>query len=403
MNFVADQRGNTATLFALLSALLFGAAGVAIDFAHWNSQRAELQQAADAAAIAGAVELGLGGLGVVNRATQRADALVSANSASGIAGAAKNIAVDKAAETVTVDLAIDGKRTLSRFLVPDDKTLAARATAKVAGRTVACIYALNATESSSFHGNGSAMVQATNCAIYVNSNASDALANSGVISADHICVVGGHTGGGYTPEPQDNCPAIADPFLNNSIPAHGACSHNGLNLNSDTTLDPGVYCGGLQVSGDARITMNPGVYFVVDGDIKVSSGGSLEGAEVAIVLYGAASVDISGSGAVVTTPPVSGEAAGFSIMQDRNAPLGGVSKITGDGRFEFPGIIYMPRQTLEIAGRAAGNINTPTYAAIVADKIVVSGSGDLNATADTSLFGKDSAKQITVVNARLIE
>lgn len=403
MRFIANDDGNTGILFALLSILVLGAAGIAVDYVHWNSQRTHLQEAADAGALAGAVELGYGGNGVVHRAEQRAAALTEANTAGGVEGAAASISVDKTAETVTVELSLAGTQTLSRLLVPRETVLTARSIAKVAGRAVACIYALNPTASRALNGNGSAVVQATDCAIYVNSDATDALANSGTISASHICVVGSHTGTGYTPAPQDNCPVVADPFLAVPIPAYGVCNHTNLSLNTDATLDPGVYCGGIQVSGNAQVTLNSGIYHLVDGAMKVTSGGSVEGTEVAFVLHGTASVDIAGNGAVVTTPPLTGDAAGFSIMQDRNAPLGETSKISGEGRFEFPGIIYMPRQTLEIAGRAEGNVNTPTYAAIVADKIIVSGSGDLYATADTSMFGKKAAQQITVVNARLIE
>jgi Flp pilus assembly protein TadG len=402
MIFLSDVRGNVGILFALLSVLILGAAGIAVDFAHHSSQRTKLQEAADAGALAGAVELGYGGAGVVNRAKQRAEALTGANVDRQIDGALADVVVDKAAETVTVSIALDAKRTLSRLLVPGESDLRAQATAKVAGRSVACIYALNPTASQALRGNGQAIVQATNCAIYVNSDAPDAMTNTGTITASHICVVGGYSGAGYSPAPQANCPVVADPFLSLAIPAPGPCNHFNLSINTDSNLNPGVYCGGIQVSGNATATLAPGLYFLVDGPMKVTSGGSVEGDEVAFILSGSASVDIAGQGAVVTTPPLAGDLAGFSIIQDRNAPLGEVSKITGEGRFEFPGIIYLPRQALDIAGRAEGNVDTPTYAAIVADTITVSGSGDLYATADTSMFGKKSAQRVTVVNARLI-
>lgn len=403
MHFIADDRGNTGILFAVASILIFGAAGIAVDYARWSSQRTQLQAAADAGALAGVVELGYGGAGVVTRAKERAVALTDSNVDGYLENATADVVIDKTAETVTVSLSIDGERTLSRLLVPDNPKLTAQSTAKVAGRSIACIYALNPTASMAFRGNGTAIVQATDCAIYVNSDASDALANSGIISASHICVVGGFTGDGYTPSPQENCPTVSDPFLNIATPAPGGCDHFNLALNADAILDPGVYCGGLHVSGNARITLNPGLYFLADGVMQVTSGGSIEGAEVAFILYGSASIDIAGNGAVITTPPLSGDAAGFSIMQHREAPFGEVSKIAGDGRFEFPGIIYLPRQALEIAGRAEGNVNTPTYAAIVADTITVTGSGDLYATADSSMFGKNAAQQITVVNAKLVK
>ena len=84
------------------------------------------------------------------------------------------------------------------------------------------------------------------------------------------------------------------------------------------------------------------------------------------------------------------------------APLGGNSKIAGDGQYEFPGIIYLPRQTLEIAGRASGNSYIPTYTAVAADKIVVAGSGELRVTADINHHAADAMK-LAVVNVTLVK
>ncbi|NWG72277.1 MAG: hypothetical protein HXY23_11800 [Parvularculaceae bacterium] len=403
IQFLRDDRGNIAIIFALMAVLILGAGGIGFDFARWSAQRAALQEAADAGAIAGAVELGYGGSGVVQRAKDRAERLAGVNQGGALSGAVPTVSVDTGAGTVAVSFSVPAQKTLSAILFKGGSTLEALATAKVAGKVVACIYALNATAPQALRGNGSAVVQGTNCAVYVNSSDGNALTNSGTITASHICVVGGYSGSGYTPAPQTSCPPVSDPYAAATVPASGGCTHNNLSINVNTALNPGVYCGGLMVSGGATVTLSPGLYFFVDGPLQVTSGASLLGDEVAFILSGTASVDISGYGEVVTTPPLAGPAAGFSIMQDRAAPLGEVSKISGEGRFEFPGIIYLPRQAIEVAGRAAGNVNTPTYAAIVADTITVSGSGELFATADMSKVGKSAAQAITIVNAKLIE
>lgn len=401
--FAAAESGNIAILFAVLGALLIGAAGIAFDFSRWSMQRAQLQEAADAGAIAGAVELGLGGQNVVNRAKTRAQKLAKSNQFGDLAAIDPAVSVNKTAQTVTVSLSAPAVRGLSKLIVHQAPTLDATATAKVAGKTVACIYALNPTAPQALKGNGSALVQGTNCAIYVNSSAGDALVNSGTISAALICVVGGYTGGGYTPTPLTGCPPVADPFAALAIPAPGGCTATNAQFTSNAGIGPGVYCGGIRVTGNATLTLAPGQYHIVDGALKIASGASVVGDEVVFILSGTATVEISGSGAALTTPPVSGALAGYSIVQDRAAPLGTISKVTGEGRFEFPGIVYLPRTDLDIAGRATGNIYTPIYAAVVANTITVSGEGDLLATADTSAFGKGAAQQITVVNARLVE
>ena len=52
-----DERGVVAVWLAITLIVLLGFAGWAIDFAHWNDERANMQKAADAAALAGAVYL----------------------------------------------------------------------------------------------------------------------------------------------------------------------------------------------------------------------------------------------------------------------------------------------------------------------------------------------------------
>jgi len=55
-NASGRRSGNVALTFALLLPVLLGAAGAGVDLAHYASARAELQEIADAAAIAGARE-----------------------------------------------------------------------------------------------------------------------------------------------------------------------------------------------------------------------------------------------------------------------------------------------------------------------------------------------------------
>ena len=52
-----DERGVVAVWVALTMVVLLGFAGWAVDFSHWNDERAHMQKAADAAALAGAVYL----------------------------------------------------------------------------------------------------------------------------------------------------------------------------------------------------------------------------------------------------------------------------------------------------------------------------------------------------------
>jgi Flp pilus assembly protein TadG len=402
---VTKQSGNTSILFAVCLVLILGAAGLGVDYAIWSEQRTDLQDSADAAALAGAVELGLGGNRAEERARERSLSFGASQLTQRNEAATPTIIVDSANETVSVSYAVAGRRSLSALLLQRDPTINVTAVAAIASKDTACIFALNPTATKALNGNGNAILQGTNCGIQVNSSASDAMVNSGTISASSICVVGNYGGSGYTPQPNAGCPVVPDPFAATPIPTPGVCDATNLSINASQTFSApmDVFCGGLSVSSGATATFQPGVYHIVDGPLKVTAGGSIVGNEVVFVLSGTATMDIAGQGRVSATPPLSGDLAGYSIVQSRTAPLGGANKITGEGQFSFPGIMYLPRSSLDIAGRADGNTFTPTYAAIVADTIKISGQGELRATASTANLTKKDSQKLTVINVRLSE
>src|SRR6185312_350646 len=59
--WLSSPKGKVALLFALLTPMLIGGAGLATEVGVWYHRRLELQSAADAAAYAAAVELRAGG------------------------------------------------------------------------------------------------------------------------------------------------------------------------------------------------------------------------------------------------------------------------------------------------------------------------------------------------------
>ncbi len=76
------QRGVVLILFALLLPVLFGFMALAIDLARINLSRIELQNAADAAALAGALEYAVSA-GDIEKAKTKAQAQADANVAAG--------------------------------------------------------------------------------------------------------------------------------------------------------------------------------------------------------------------------------------------------------------------------------------------------------------------------------
>jgi hypothetical protein len=53
------------------------------------------------------------------------------------------------------------------------------------------------------------------------------------------------------------------------------------------TLQPGVYCGGVQFSGKVTVTFAPGLFVIKDGLLQASGGTSFTGNGVSFFLTGA--------------------------------------------------------------------------------------------------------------------
>jgi hypothetical protein len=158
------------------------------------------------------------------------------------------------------------------------------------------------------------------------------------------------------------------------------------------TLDPGVYCGGLSLSGGANVTLNPGTYIMDGGTFSISGNSTISGAGVTIVLTSSsgsdyATVSIAGGAHVNLSAPTSGNMAGLAFFQDRNAPSGVHNDFNGGETMNIEGAIYMPKQTVNFAGGTnTGNGCTQ----IVADEIAFKG----NANVEANCTGKGTASMV---------
>lgn len=111
--------------------------------------------------------------------------------------------------------------------------------------------------------------------------------------AGALKIVGGfHADGGSTvsPRPVTGAPAAADPYANGPQwpGADRVASAEELFLDSDSeqTLQPGVYMGGINAVGEnIKLHFAPGVYFIHNGDVYLE-GVEADGQDVTIILYG---------------------------------------------------------------------------------------------------------------------
>ena len=153
------------------------------------------------------------------------------------------------------------------------------------------------------------------------------------VSAPFINVVGGVDWQGMiTPTPDTGIGAVPDPLATQQPPStcnsSGGCNlagcknGNGLTVNADVTLSPGVYCGGIKVK-NGTATFSSGNYILVGGGISTQDSNShIRGAGVFFYntyssssSYGA--INFSANSDVQITAATSGSYAGILFMEDR--------------------------------------------------------------------------------------
>ena len=258
-----------------------------------------------------------------------------------------------------------------------------------------CVLGLNAFDSGAFDMNGNPAFSAPGCVVQANSGSTKGMTQEGnppMAVAAKFGVSGGHTGRGYKPTPKDGSPAIPDPYAELPFPDHDPCSGggSGMTINSGpVTLPPGTYCGGLTLKSGAIVTLQPGVYVMVDGSLHLNGGSTLTGKEVMIAFTGSDStLRVWGNSALDLTSPTSGLYKNFQFFEDNRSENQGhgawvsIGGNSGDGsKAKWDGVAYFPTQNFWVYGSAAIDVNSPGLA-LVAGQIWVQGDAAMTVTHD---------------------
>jgi hypothetical protein len=375
--------------FALALVPLMGLVGAAVDYSRANDIRSGLQMALDAAILAGARD------GTSNWANVATDVFKSNFTPSGIT-ALPNFtkSVDgtySGSANAAVTTTFLGVMGVSEIPInAQNKAVAPGAPGQL------CVVSLNknAAPAVQFTGNASLHIKAPQCVFHVNSTSSGAVAMNGntSISSSHNCIVGTVVKVGnaqITPPPDTMCKPVVDPFANYPRPAVGSCDYTNYKQsgNKTITLQPGVYCGGMDFSGQLTVTFAPGLYIIKDGLLRASGGSSFTGDGVTFFLTGAgAGLDITGGANWHLVATKSGPLAGFVFFLDPSGPTGLAatsSKLAGTAEMHFEGVVYLPQQHVTLTGGSQTTTPSP-YTAYIADQLDIQGNGSLVINNDTT-------------------
>jgi hypothetical protein len=191
------------------------------------------------------------------------------------------------------------------------------------------------------------------------------------------------------PNPTTGVAQISDPLSYEHAPSFGGCDYNNTHVNKDTTLNPGVYCGGIQVSSGITVTLNSGLYVLNGGGFKMSGGGSLVGDPAGVMFYNTGTsngvtkygtIDIEGvnnSTLIASNTDTNGMLAGILFFDDRNASSyvsNPVNVITGNSNANITGALYFPSSSLQYAG----GTNQSAYTVVVAWQFAIVGNSTFN-------------------------
>jgi hypothetical protein len=395
--------GNVVVAVATSLVTLLACVALAVDAGMMQDRRRNVQSAADAAAIAAADQLYYNwafykGVDVDGSAAAAARAIATAN---GYTDGANGTTVAVNIPPLTglfvgqkgyaeVVIQFSHPRYFSQPFGTDAIPIRARAVArgrKSAGKEA--ILCLDPTVKGALNAGGGGTMTVTGSAIQVNSdNYNAAIFNGGgtitLGTGSELDVTG--TGPGYA-QPgggtiNGNIATGTDPipdplaYLTPPDPSTMQVRSTKKITNSGgntLNLQPGVYIGGISVTGKGALNLAPGIYYMEQGGFNWGGQGSITGYGVTIYTDPGSNADgisLTGTGTCVLTPPSDGPTQGilFWERRDSTAPI----NVVGQGNLTITGTFYGASAPMKVTGNGASDMIGSQY---IVDTLVTGGTG----------------------------
>ena len=372
----ADKRGSVIFLAAMLLPIALLIVGTTIDYGHAFFQRQRLQSVVDKAALAAARELGLSDAVRENVAEIVQASVKSAVAANDMNWAQPELQTSVASEPLEVTVRAR-QRIVPLFggafgLLPIENDVTA--VARIVGRPNICLLALEESEQAAIWLVKSARMTGRNCAIFSNSSNSSGLVvrDEAILTAKTVCSAGGVSKSGtIVPEALADCPKFEDPLASRSEPAIGSCDFNNVKVvNSSQTLRPGVYCGGLSISGASNVSLDPGVFTIKDGVLSANDESKISGTDVSFHLGPTTWFHFGQNTSVALSASKSGPLAGMLFFGSRQQSKIITHTILSKNAQQLVGTVYLPNNSFIVDGDADVG-GASAYTAIVARRVVL--------------------------------
>lgn len=434
--FRRNGGGGVAITFALAAPVLAIAVGVAVDYSRFIEMRRKMQAAADSAALAATREMrlaqndttrastvarhfvdfhlaaqGLGGYDVqaaplgaqpapaqpapaarspsmtMARTTSTADSLTTDFTTTPVPSTGgPGTTASLSGPGVEVAISMPAGGFFASLLGQGAVTISVRAQARATSSLPICMISLDPTQNRAMLLGVAARLEAPGCAVHSDSTASASMSVTGfsALRAGFSCSSGGIEGAAmhYTPLPQLDCPPVPDPLASRASPPVGGCTSTDLVISDGVrTLMPGVYCGGLKITGTANVTFSPGEYVIKDGRLEISGQAVARGSYTGFYLTGNnAQLKFSGQATVELSAPKVGPMAGLLFFEDRAAPPARAHEVSSNNVRVLLGTIYLPSGDLiVIATSRVGDMSA--YTVVVARRVSLIGTPALHLNA----------------------
>lgn len=370
-----DRRGATAIVFAVAAPTVAILVCGAVDLFSLTTDRSQMQDAADAAALDAAKQLGIG---TQNGIAARADSFVQTQIPQVMQRVPYQVTTTFSPDNSQVTVKLDGHRDsfFGSLLPPGGWDIHVSATAATLGLTPLCVLASGGGSQAIQMGDQS---QATAATCLVQSNADIAVTNSAQLTAG-IVQASGQASGAITPQAQTGAPAISDPFASMAIntPLLNLCTPipnltAGLNILLAT---PTPYCGNITVrQGQTLQLVSGGTYYFHAGQLQLQQNAVLQGTNVTLIFDSTAQFQFDDTSSIDLTGAQSGPYAGFVVMTTRDNV--GTFEISSDSARRLEGTVYIPSATLKVTGTNNRVADQSAWTVVVAKSIQMSGSPNL--------------------------
>ena len=198
--------------------------------------------------------------------------------------------------------------------------------------------------------------------VQVDSSSTSALTinNSGKGTASTFDIVGNYKQDGswspITGSIVTGAKYVADPLATLAAPSTSGLTSQSTSLQNygTHTINPGIYVGGLTISG-GTYTLNSGTYYMQGGSFTINNGATVSGSGVMIYVDSSGGgISFQGGGKITLSAPTTGTYTGVVMYIDRASTKGTIN-IANGSTTTITGTVYAASSAVTFAGGASYN------------------------------------------------